>query len=61
MSDELLDGGGVAALLGQVLQGLHGLLHQLGVIGLQLAWNTAQPGHILTGSALRLYTRVCLH
>ena len=35
--DHLLYGGGVTALLGQVLHGLHSLLHQLGVVSLQLA------------------------
>ncbi len=34
--DKVLDGAGVTALLGQILEGRHRLLHQLGVIGLQL-------------------------
>lgn len=39
VGDDVLHGGGVAALLGQVLHGLHRLLHQLSVVGFQLAWN----------------------
>ena len=35
--DHRLYGARVTALLGQVLHGLHSLLHQLGVVSLQLA------------------------
>lgn len=37
VSDDVLHCGGVAALLCQVLHGLHSFLHQLGVVRLQLA------------------------
>lgn len=40
MFDQVLNSAAVTALMGQVLQRFHWFLHQLGIICLQLTWNT---------------------
>lgn len=57
--DHVLNGGRVTALLGKILHGLDGFLHQLGVVCLQLTWNAHTPPGIVGRNAIIGRTCTC--